>query len=151
VNTTIAKAFRPVQLLLVDDSPGDVRLMEEAFRKAAPKVQLNVATDGMEAMAFLSKKGRHVDAPRPSLILLDLNLPKMDGREVLARIKADPALKSIPTIVLTLSECESDIIASYRLHASCYLSKPVALDDFDRLVNSINEFWLKKVTFSQAA
>jgi chemotaxis family two-component system response regulator Rcp1 len=151
VNTTLAKVFRPMQLLLVDDSPGDVHLMKEAFRKAAPKVFMHVATNGMEAMAFLSQKGRHVDAPRPSLILLDLNLPKMDGREVLARIKADPTLKGIPTIVLTVSESELDIITSYRLHASCYLSKPVELDDFNRLVNSINEFWLKKVTFSQTA
>jgi two-component system response regulator len=140
-----------MQLLLVDDSPGDVHLMKEAFRNADPKVFMHVATNGMEAMAFLSQKGRHVDAPRPSLILLDLNLPKMDGREVLARIKADPTLKGIPTIVLTVSESELDIITSYRLHASCYLSKPVELDDFNRLVNSINEFWLKKVTFSQTA
>jgi two-component system, chemotaxis family, response regulator Rcp1 len=135
----------------VDDSPGDVRLMEEAFRKADPSVLLHVATDGMEAMDFLRHEGRYADAPRPALILLDLNLPKMHGRDVLTRIKRDPALKTIPTIVLTISDAESDILSSYRLHANCYVSKPVALDDFDRLVNSINEFWLKNVTLSVAA
>jgi chemotaxis family two-component system response regulator Rcp1 len=140
-----------VQILLVDDSPGDLRLMAEAFRKADPKVVLNLATDGAEAMDFLRQKGRHLNAPRPTLILLDLNLPKMHGLEVLERIKADPTLKSIPTIVLTMSESQSDLITSYRLHASCYLSKPVELDGFDHLVNSINDFWLKKVTFSQTA
>ena len=140
-----------MQILLVDDSPGDLRLMAEAFRKADPKVVLNLATDGAEAMDFLRQKGRHLNAPRPTLILLDLNLPKMHGLEVLERIKADPTLKSIPTIVLTMSESQSDLITSYRLHASCYISKPVELDGFDHLVNSINDFWLKKVTFSQTA
>jgi CheY-like chemotaxis protein len=106
---------------------------------------LNVAADGVEAMAFLSHKGAHVSSPRPDLILLDLNLPKMDGREVLARIKQDPSLKLIPTVILTTSDAEADIVKSYELQANCYLTKPVQLDAFEALVKSINDFWLTKV------
>ena len=134
-----------IEVLLVEDSPGDVRLTKEAFRDANTSIHLNVAVDGVEAMAFLKRQGVHADAPRPDLILLDLNLPKMDGREVLAHIKADADLQAIPTVILTTSDAESDIVKSYRLHANCYLSKPVQLDAFESLVRSINDFWLTKV------
>jgi two-component system, chemotaxis family, response regulator Rcp1 len=135
----------PIEVLLVEDSPGDVRLTQEAFRDANRSVRLHVAADGVEAMAFLRHQGDHSQAPRPDLILLDLNLPKMDGREVLARIKEDESLKTIPTIILTTSEAEADIAKSYQLQANCYLSKPVQLDQFETLVKSINDFWLTKV------
>jgi two-component system, chemotaxis family, response regulator Rcp1 len=134
----------PLQVLLVEDSTGDVRLTQEAFRDANMSVHLHVASDGVEAMAFLRHEGVHVHAPRPDLILLDLNLPKMDGREVLAHIKQDDSLKRIPTVILTSSEAEVDIVKSYQLHANCYLSKPVQLDAFESLVKSINDFWLTK-------
>ena len=134
----------PVHVLLVEDSAGDVRLTREAFREADSAVQLHVATDGVEAMAFLNHEGSFDHAPRPDLILLDLNMPRMDGREVLAHIKADDALKSIPTIILTTSDAELDIKKSYELQANCYLSKPAQLEEFDSLVKSINDFWLIK-------
>ena len=130
---------------MVEDSPGDVRLTQEAFRDANRSIHLHVATDGVEAMAFLRREGAHAHAPRPDLILLDLNLPKMDGREVLAHIKEDEDLKTIPTVILTTSEAEADILKSYQLQANCYLSKPVQLADFENLVKSINDFWLTKV------
>jgi chemotaxis family two-component system response regulator Rcp1 len=139
----------PIEVLLVEDSPGDVRLTKEAFHDANPSVHLNVAADGVEAMAFLKHQGIHAQAPRPDLILLDLNLPKMDGREVLAQIKMDDSLKTIPTVVLTTSESEVDIAKSYQLQANCYLSKPVQLDAFEALVKSINDFWLTKVKLPQ--
>jgi chemotaxis family two-component system response regulator Rcp1 len=132
----------PLEVLLVEDSPGDVRLTREALRDANLSIHLHVATDGVEAMAFLRHEGAHASDPRPDLILLDLNLPKMDGREVLAHIKADPSLKLIPTIILTTSEAEADILNSYRLQANCYLSKPVQLEAFEKLVKSINHFWM---------
>jgi len=135
----------PIEVLLVEDSPGDVRLTREAFREANGAIHLNVAYDGVEAMAFLRKTGKHVNAPRPDLILLDLNLPKMDGREVLAHIKDDESLRLIPTVILTTSDAEADIAKSYQLQANCYLSKPVQLDAFESLVKSINDFWLVKV------
>src|SRR3979490_1372293 len=135
----------PIEVLLVEDSPGDVRLTQEAFRDANKSIHLHVVSDGVEAMNFLRREGAHVDAPRPDLILLDLNLPKMDGREVLAQIKEDASLKTIPTVILTTSEAEVDIVKSYQLHANCYLSKPVQLDAFESLVKSINDFWLTKV------
>ncbi len=139
----------PIEVLLVEDSPGDVRLTQEAFHDANRSVRLHVASDGVEAMAFLRHQGAHTSAPRPDLILLDLNLPKMDGREVLARIKEDETLKTIPTIILTTSENEADIAKSYQLQANCYLSKPVQLDQFETLVKSINDFWLTKVKLPQ--
>jgi CheY-like chemotaxis protein len=139
------KESRRIEVLLVEDSPGDVRLTQEAFREANGAIQLNVTTDGIEAMAFLRKQGDHADAPRPDIILLDLNLPKMDGREVLAQIKNDDNLKTIPTVILTTSDAEADIIKSYQLKANCYLSKPVQLAAFETLVKSINDFWLTKV------
>ena len=135
----------PPQVLQVEDSPGDVRLTQEAFHDANMSIKLHVASDGVEAMPFLRKEGAHVDAPRPDLILLDLNLPKMDGREVLAHIKRDESLKTIPIVILTTSGAEADIVKSYQLQANCYLSKPVQLDAFQNLVKSINDFWLTKV------
>jgi chemotaxis family two-component system response regulator Rcp1 len=139
----------PIQVLLVEDSPGDVRLTQEAFRMANNSIQLHVAADGVEAMAFLRQEGVHVQAPRPDLILLDLNLPRMDGREVLAHIKEDDSLKLIPTVILTTSDAEKDIVKSYQLQANCYLTKPVQLDAFESLVTSINDFWLTKVKLPQ--
>ena len=132
-------------LLVVEDSPGDVRLTQEAFRGVNKSVHLHVASDGVEALAFLRHEGPHIDAPRPDLILLDLNLPKMDGREVLARIKGDESLKTIPTVILTTSEAEADIVKSYQLQANCYLVKPVQFDAFESMVKSIHDFWLTKV------
>lgn len=135
----------PLQVLLVEDSPGDVRLTRDAFTETNDRVILSVAVDGAEAMAFLRKEGEFGDAPKPDLILLDLNLPKIDGREVLASIKTDEILRSIPTIILTTSAAESDIVKSYRLQANAYLRKPVQLDAFDNLIRSISDFWLTKV------
>ena len=134
----------PIEVLLVEDSPGDVRLTQEAFRDANPSVHLHVASDGVEAMAYLRREGGHVNATYPDLILLDLNLPKMDGREVLALIKGDASLKMIPTIILTTSDAEADIAKSYQLQANCYLSKPVQLEAFESLVKCISDFWLTK-------
>jgi chemotaxis family two-component system response regulator Rcp1 len=139
----------PKEILLVEDSPGDVRLTQEAFRDANRSIHLHVAADGVEAMAFLRKERAYVHAPRPDIILLDLNLPKMDGREVLARIKEDDNLKTIPTVILTTSDTEADIVKCYQLQANCYLSKPVRLDAFEILVKSINDFWMTKVKLPQ--
>ena len=139
----------PLNVLLVEDSPGDIRLTQETFRDANRAIHLHVATDGVEAMAFLMRDGAHIHAPRPDIILLDLNLPKMDGREVLARIKEDDSLKLIPTVILTTSDAEADIVKSYQLHANCYLRKPVRLDEFEKLVKSINDFWLNTVKLPQ--
>ena len=138
-------------VLLVEDSPGDVRLTREAFHDAEPQIDLRVAVDGVEAVAFLKCEGVHAGAPRPDFILLDLNLPKMDGREVLARIKEDDHLKTIPTVILTTSDAEADILTSYQLQANCYLSKPVQLEEFENLVRSINDFWLTRVKLPQHA
>ena len=139
----------PAQVLLVDDSPGDVRLTREAFRDANSSVVLSVATDGVEAMAFLRREGAHVAAPRPDFILLDLNLPRMDGREVLAQIKKDDGLRTIPTVILTTSDSDADILRSYELNANAYLRKPVTLEAFESLVRSINEFWLTMAMLPQ--
>jgi two-component system, chemotaxis family, response regulator Rcp1 len=139
----------PIQVLLVEDSPGDVRLTREAFREANEHIELHVAADGVEAMAFLRRQGPHAHSPRPDLILLDLNLPKMDGREVLLHIKEDADLKTIPTVILTTSDAEVDIVKSYQLQANCYLTKPVQLDSFESLVKSINDFWLTKAKLPQ--
>jgi chemotaxis family two-component system response regulator Rcp1 len=145
----IGVAGMPIEVLLVEDSAGDVRLMREAFREANREIRMHVASDGLEAMAFLRRTGIHADAPRPDLILLDLNLPKMDGREVLAMVKQDRALKTIPTVILTTSDAAADIAKSYELQANCYLRKPVELDKFEDLVRSINEFWLTTVKLPQ--
>jgi CheY-like chemotaxis protein len=140
--TANADDDRELDVLLVEDSPGDVRLTQEAFREAGTRIHLHVAPDGVAAMAFLKRQGPHGNAPRPDFILLDLNLPKMDGREVLSHIKEDASLKTIPTIILTTSEAEADVLKSYQLHANCYLNKPVQLDAFETVVKTINEFWL---------
>jgi chemotaxis family two-component system response regulator Rcp1 len=139
----------PIEVLLVEDSPGDVRLTQEAFRDSGKPVRLHLAADGMEAMAFLRREGIYANAPRPDLILLDLNLPKMDGREVLALIKKDQDLKIIPTIILTTSDDEADVMISYQLQANCYLRKPAHWDAFDSLVRSINAFWLTRAKLPQ--
>jgi chemotaxis family two-component system response regulator Rcp1 len=145
----VGKKGKLLEVLLVEDSPGDVRLTQEAFRDANSSIRLHVAADGVEAMAFLRNEGTHADAPRPDIILLDLNLPKMDGREVLAHIKEDENLKTIPIVILTTSEAEADILKSYQLRANCYLSKPVQLDEFERLVKRVNDFWLTDVRLPQ--
>jgi len=141
----------PFDVLLVDDSPGDVRLTQEAFRDANDAIRLHVASDGVEAMAFLRQETPYQDAPRPDLILLDLNLPRMDGREVLALIKGDEGLETIPTVILTTSEAATDILVSYQLRANAYVTKPVHLDAFDSLIKSINDFWLTKANLPSMA
>jgi two-component system, chemotaxis family, response regulator Rcp1 len=135
----------PIEVLLVEDSPGDVRLTREAFKDAKVHINLHVASDGVEAMAFLGREGNHANTPRPDLILLDLNLPKKDGREVLAELKESPTLKSIPVVILTTSASKADIHGSYQHHANCYITKPVDLDGFLKVVNSIDSFWLTVV------
>ncbi len=138
-----------IEVLLVEDSPGDVRLTREALKDAKVQINLHVALDGMEAMAFLTREGAHTNAPRPDLILLDLNLPRKDGREVLAEIKESPALKTIPVVVLTTSASDEDIQRSYLLHANCYITKPVGLEGFLKVVQSIDNFWLSVVKLPQ--
>jgi two-component system, chemotaxis family, response regulator Rcp1 len=136
---------RPVEILLVEDSPGDVKLTIEALRDAKVNNNLHVARDGEEAMAFLRREGDHADAPRPDLILLDLNLPRKDGREVLADVKSDPKLKRIPVVILTTSQSDDDVAQAYSLSANCYVTKPVDLDQFLRVVRAIDNFWLTLV------
>ncbi|MBX5493058.1 MAG: response regulator [Chloroflexi bacterium] len=140
--TDSQRRVEPIEILLVEDSPADVDLTREALEDAKVSNNLHVVADGVEALAFLRREGPYVEAPRPDLILLDLNLPKKDGREVLAEIKADPALRRIPVVVLTTSEAEQDIVRSYDLHANCYITKPVDLDAFIEVVRSIEGFWL---------
>jgi two-component system, chemotaxis family, response regulator Rcp1 len=135
----------PIEVLLVEDSPGDVRLTREAFKDAKVHINLHVASDGAEAMEFLNLEGKYSTMPRPDLILLDLNLPKKDGREVLEEIKESSTLKSIPVVILTTSASDADILRSYRLHANCYITKPVGLDGFLEVVKSIDSFWLSVV------
>jgi chemotaxis family two-component system response regulator Rcp1 len=142
---SIGMGAQAIEVLLVEDSPGDVRLTREAFKDAKVHINLSVASDGAEAIAFLEHEGKYADAPRPDLILLDLNLPKKDGREVLAEIKESPTLMSIPVVVLTTSASEADILRSYRLHANCYITKPVGLEGFLDVVKSIDSFWLSVV------
>jgi CheY-like chemotaxis protein len=136
---------KAIEILLVEDNPGDVRLTVEALKEGKVRNNLNVVTDGVEALAFLRRQGKHRDAPQPDLILLDLNLPKKDGREVLGEIKLDEALKRIPVVVLTTSRAEEDILRSYDLHANCYVTKPVDLERFFTVVKSIEDFWLTVV------
>lgn len=135
----------PVEILLVEDSPADVRLTQEALKEARVRNRLHVAADGVEALEFLKREGRHGEAPRPDLILLDLNLPRKDGREVLREIKQFPDLKTIPVVVLTTSNAQRDILESYDLHAACYIQKPVDLDRFLEMVRMIDGFWLSVV------
>ena len=138
-------ASQPIEVLLVEDNPGDVRLTREALRDGKVHNNLSVAPDGVEALAFLRREGKYQDAPRPDVILLDLNLPKKDGREVLEEIKADPGLRNIPVVILTSSEAERDIAQAYALHANCYVTKPVDLDQFIHVVRSIEDFWFSIV------
>lgn len=136
---------RAVTILLVEDNPGDARLTMEAFRDAKVRNDLRVVGDGVEAMAFLHRKESYADAPRPDIILLDLNLPRKDGRQVLEEIKSDEDLRRIPVAVLTTSRAERDVFTSYNLHANCYITKPVDLDEFIRVVRGIENFWLSIV------
>ncbi len=136
---------RPVEILLVEDNPGDVRLIREALRENKMGDNLNVVGDGAEAIAFLRREGKYANAPRPGLVLLDLNLPKKDGREVLAEIKAEEGLRRIPVLVLTSSEAEEDVLKAYNHHANCYIAKPVDLDQFIKVVKAIEKFWLSVV------
>jgi len=135
-----------LRVLLVEDNPGDVRLTEEAFKDANVQINLYVAQDGIEAMDFLYRKGSFCQSPRPDLILLDLNLPRMDGRDVLAEIKVHPKLKAIPVVILTTSSSEVDVESSYMLHANCYISKPLEIERFLTVVRSIDNFWLSMVS-----
>jgi two-component system, chemotaxis family, response regulator Rcp1 len=136
---------QPLEVLLVEDSLGDVRLTKEALKDAKVHINLRVVRDGIDAMAFLMREGEYATAPRPDLILLDLNLPRKDGREVLREIKENQELKTIPVVILTTSASEADILRSYLLHANCYITKPVNLDGFLTVVKSIDSFWLSVV------
>ena len=138
----LEKAVKPIEILLVEDSASDVRLTREAFDDGKVLNNLNVVGDGVEAMGYLRREGKYADASHPDLILLDLNMPRKDGREVLAEIKADPDLKRIPVVVLTVSNSKEDILKSYNLHANCFISKPVNLAQFLKVVASIESFWL---------
>jgi CheY-like chemotaxis protein len=133
---------KPVEILLVEDNPGDVRLTQEALKEGKVRNNLNVVVDGEEALSFLYRQGKYADAPRPDLIMLDLNLPKKDGHEVLAVIKGEEDLQRIPVVVLTTSQAEEDILKAYNLSANCYITKPVDLDQFIAAVKSIENFWL---------
>ena len=132
---------KPVYMLLVEDNPGDVRLTKETLRDAKMMVKLDVVGDGMEAMAFLRREGKYAKAKRPDLILLDLNMPKKDGREVLAEVKQDPDLRRIPVVILTISNNEEDILKSYNLHANAYVAKPLGLQEFAKIIESVEDFW----------
>jgi len=136
----------PVEILLVEDNPADVRLTQEALKEGKVYNNLHWAKDGVEALEFLHRQGKHAAAPRPDIILLDLNLPKIDGREVLQDIKKDENLKRIPVVILTTSKAEEDVLKSYNLHANCYVTKPVDLEQFIVVVKSIDMFWLTVVT-----
>jgi chemotaxis family two-component system response regulator Rcp1 len=135
----------PIDILLVEDNLGDIRLMREILGEINPSARLHIVTDGAEAMDFLGYQGRYVSAPRPDVILLDLKLPKLHGREVLARVKANPHLQTIPVIVLTSSEAESDVESSYKLMANSYLRKPGNWSEFEEMVKSLNNFWFTRV------
>ena len=138
--------LRTVEILLVEDNPGDVRLTQEALRESKLANRLSVSRDGVEAMAFLRREGEYTDAPRPDLILLDLNLPRKDGREVLQEVKEDGSLRRIPVAVLTMSDAEEDIVRTYNLHANCYIRKPLDIDQFAKVVRSVEDFWFAIVT-----
>ena len=139
------EACRPIEILMVEDNPGDVRLTVEALKEGKIRNNFHTVEDGVEAMAFLRRQGPYADVPRPDLILLDLNLPKKNGQEVLAEIKDDAELRRIPVVILTVSQAEQDILKSYNLHANCYINKPVDLDQFLEVVKSIENFWLTVV------
>lgn len=136
---------RPIEILLVEDNPGDARLTKEALKEGKVRNNIYVVPDGEEALAYLRREGKYGDAVRPDLVLLDLNLPKKDGREVLQEIKQDPSLRRIPVVILTSSKAEEDIVKSYDQYANCYITKPVELDQFLNVAKSIEEFWLSIV------
>jgi CheY-like chemotaxis protein len=138
--------IRPIEILLVEDSPSDAEFTSEALKEAKVRNHLSIVEDGVQAMEFLRRQGRYSNAPRPDLIMLDLNLPRKDGREVLAELKADDNLRMIPVVVLTTSRAEEDIIRAYKLHANCYITKPVDFQQFLTVVRSIESFWLFVVT-----
>jgi two-component system, chemotaxis family, response regulator Rcp1 len=136
------ESSKTIEILLVEDNPADIRLAQEAFKDAKVRNILHTVGDGVEAMAFLRREGKYADEARPDLILLDLNLPKKDGREVLAEIKTDERLKLIPVVILTVSKDEEDILKTYNLHANCYITKPIDFEQFMKVVKGIEEFWL---------
>ena len=137
---------RPIEILLVEDSPSDTDLTVEALKEAKVRNHLSIVEDGVQAMEFLRRQGKYADAPRPDLIMLDLNLPRKDGREVLAEIKSDNNLKTIPIVVMTTSRAEQDVLKAYQLNANCYINKPVDFNQFLEVVRSIESFWLYVVT-----
>lgn len=141
----------PVEILLVEDNPGDVRLTREALKEGKVRNNLSVVDDGVKALAFLRREGEFEQAPRPDLILLDLNLPRMSGREVLAEVKSDPELRSIPVVILTSSQAEKDVVKAYELSVNCYVTKPVDLDQFVTVVKSIEDFWFSIVRLPPTA
>lgn len=141
----VGEVGKLIEILLVEDSPGDVRLTREALKDSKVLNNLSVVEDGVEAMAFLHRAGKFANSPHPDLILLDLNLPKKDGQEVLAEIKADNNLRKIPVVILTTSQADEDVLRAYNLHANCYITKPINLDQFIKVVKSIEEFWLTVV------
>jgi CheY-like chemotaxis protein len=138
--------LRPARILLVEDSPGDIRLTEEALHESRVKVDLVAVKNGEDALAYLYREAGYEDAPRPDLILLDLNMPKTDGREVLARIKEDADLRRIPVVILTTSRTQEDVARSYEHQANCYISKPINLDKFIEVIQAVNDFWLTVVS-----
>lgn len=142
---------RPIDLLLVEDNPGDVDLTREALEESKIHVSLHTVTDGVEALAYLRREDRYADVPRPDLVVLDLNLPKLDGREVLERVKRDPDLVSIPVVVMTSSSAEEDVVRSYELHANCFVTKPLDMDQFNKVVRSLDDFWFSVVRLPGAA
>ena len=141
--------LQAAEILLVEDNPADVELTQYMMKKGKLVVNLHVATDGFEAMAFLRREDKYAEVPRPDIILLDLNLPGMDGREVLAEVKADPDLKAIPVVVLTTSQSEEDVLKSYNLGANCFITKPVGMDEFAKVVSTIDDFWFTIVRLPQ--
>lgn len=146
---SVARSGKVIDVLLVEDDPGDVLMTREAFDDNKVANRLQVVSDGVSALAFLRKEGEHADAPTPDLVLLDLNLPRMDGREVLEAMKNDEALRSIPVVVLTTSEAEEDVVRSYALHANAYVTKPVDFDRFIEVVRQIDEFFVEVVRLPQ--
>ncbi|HCC47912.1 MAG TPA: response regulator [Elusimicrobia bacterium] len=135
------RSLAPIEILLVEDNPDDVALTVRSFKKARMQNRISVAEDGVEGLAFLRREGKYADAPRPDIILLDLNLPRMNGHELLEIIKTDPALKDIPVIILTTSKSEEDVLSTYKLHSNCFITKPVLMEDFDRVIRTIQDFW----------
>lgn len=142
MNKNNSSREKPIEILIVDDNEGDLRLAKEGFKKNKIRNRIHSVEDGVEAMEFLRKEGKYTNVPRPDLILLDLNLPKKDGREVLEEIKNDETLKSIPVVILTISKAEEDILKTYNLHANCFITKPIDYKQFIKVVNSIENFWL---------